>query len=161
LLPSARVLYREVDTGCSHALPQGKERFNSAINVVVSQASAEAIAAIEAAGGTVQTRFYNKFALRKIKAGLMDPIRSRLSQPLPAEEAGAGPLLKYPLRLPDPAGRKELEYYRDPAHRGYLSYMLEEGQGPSLFWRTPGSRTVKDDGVKQERKKTATQNRIW
>ena len=142
-------------------LGQGKERFSSAINIVVSQASAEAIAAIEAAGGTIQTRFYNRFALRKIKAGLMDPIYSRLSRPIPSE-AGAEPRWKYPLRLPDPAGRKELEYYRDPAHRGYLSYLLEEGQGPSLFWKTPGFGTVKkDDSVKQERKKSVTQNRIW
>lgn len=154
----------EVAIGIEHGLLteiQGKERLKSAINIIVSQASAEAIAAIEAAGGTIQTRFYNKFAIRRIKAGLMDPIYSRLSPPLPVD-AKAEPRPKYPYRLPDPASRKELEYYRDPAHRGYLSYMLEDGQGPSLFWKTPGFGAVKrDDSAKLEKRKAVTENRIW
>ena len=36
------------------------------------------------------------------------------------------------------------EYYRDPAHRGYLSYMVKEGESPSLFFKKPGE--AKDRG---------------
>jgi len=128
---------------------------------VVSCASAEAIAAVEAVGGTIQTRFYNKFAIRRIKNGLMDPVYSRLSSP-PSYESTEKPRQKYPFRLPDPASRKELEYYRDPAHRGYLSHQLQEGQGPSLFWKTPGLGSVKKDAtVKEQKKKSTTENRVW
>lgn len=91
----------------------------------------------------------------------MDPIYSRLSPPATGEKA-LERRLKYPYRLPDPAGRKELEYYRDPAHRGYLSYMLEENEGPSLYWKTPGTGTVKKnaEGAK-EKQKALMENRIW
>ena len=60
--------------------------------------------------------------------------------------------------LPDPAGRKDIEYYRDPAHRGYLSYQLEEGQGPSLFWKTPGVKSVRRRDVV---KRPAAEYRLW
>jgi len=129
---------------------------------VVSRASAEAIAAVEAVGGTIQTRFYNRFAIRRIKNGLMDPIYSRLSLPPSSDSAEREPRQKYPFRLPDPASRKELEFYRDPAHRGYLSYQLREGEGPSLFWKTPGFGSVKKDATaKEQKKKSATENRVW
>jgi len=52
-------------------------------------------------------------------------------------------------RLPDPASRKDIEYYRDPAHRGYLSYQVAAGHGPSLFFKTPGTGTVKKKLVKR------------
>lgn len=32
-----------------------------------------------------------------------------------------------------------MEYYRDTAHRGYLSHLVPEGHGPSLFFKTPGA----------------------
>ncbi|KAL9068362.1 MAG: hypothetical protein Q9157_006535 [Trypethelium eluteriae] len=44
--------------------------------------------------------------------------------------------LGYRYRLPNPASRKAIEYYRDPAHRGYLAHTLAEGEGPSLFFKT-------------------------
>ena len=129
---------------------------------MVSRASAEAIAAVEAVGGTIQTRFYNRFAIRRIKNGLMDPIYSRLSHPPSAESAESEPRPKFPFKLPDPASRKNLEYYRDPAHRGYLSYQLQEGQGPSLFWKTPGFGGFKKDATaKEQKKKSTTDNRVW
>lgn len=52
---------------------------------------------------------------------------------------GAKKLLVWQNRLPDPVSRKAIEYYRDPAHRGYLSYQVGQGQGPSLFFKTPRS----------------------
>ena len=42
---------------------------------------------------------------------------------------------KYRYRLPDATGRKDIEYYRDPAHRGYLAYTVKEGETPSLFFK--------------------------
>jgi large subunit ribosomal protein L15 len=41
--------------------------------------------------------------------------------------------------LPDPTSREEIEYYRDPAHRGYMSHTLQPGESPSLYFKVPGS----------------------
>lgn len=43
-------------------------------------------------------------------------------------------------RLPDPTSRWDIEYYRDPAHRGYMSHLLEEGENPSLFFGVPSEK---------------------
>lgn len=60
-------------------------------------------------------------------------------------------------RLPDPTKRSDVEYYRDPAHRGYLSYLVEEGEGPSLFFLPPSK-----DGKKGKKVgKSTGENRIW
>ncbi len=53
------------------------------------------------------------------------------------EKGGVKKLVVWQNRLPDPVSRKAIEYYRDPAHRGYLSYQVGQGQGPSLFFKTP------------------------
>ena len=45
--------------------------------------------------------------------------------------------------LPDPARRKDLEYYRDIRHRGYLSYQVPPGHTPSLYFKTPGTGIMK------------------
>lgn len=45
------------------------------------------------------------------------------------------PTTNYAYRLPDATSRKAMEYYRDPAKRGYLSYQVKEGQNPSLFFK--------------------------
>ena len=37
--------------------------------------------------------------------------------------------LGYPYRLPDPSSRKDLEYYRDVRHRGYLSHLVDAARG--------------------------------
>jgi large subunit ribosomal protein L15 len=70
---------------------------------------------------------------------------------------------KYPYRLPDPTSRKDLEYYRDSAHRGYLSHMVEEGHGPSLFFKTPGAGRVDRNKVTSKGGKSLTksENRVW
>ena len=108
----------------------------------MSRASAEAIKAVEAAGGTVTTRYYTKFAVGKIRGGEMDPVnslQSRINGTTTNEQGKQmGEKMKYRFRLPDPASRKDLEYYRDEAKRGYLSHTVAEGQGPSLFFRKPG-----------------------
>lgn len=59
----------------------------------------------------------------------------------------------YPYRLPDPTSRKDLEYYRDPKHRGYLSWQVKEGQGPSLFFKTPGEIATGISGARRREHK--------
>lgn len=61
-------------------------------------------------------------------------------------------------RLPDPTHRKDIEYYRDPAHRGYLSHLVQPNEGPSLFFLSPAERKS-SAGVKKE--KVLAPNRLW
>ena len=148
-------------------LARGKDELTTPIHIIVSRASAEAISAVEKAGGSVTTRYYSPFAIKKILKGEMDPIhssRSEIELPLPetAEELGvARGQWKY--KLPDPTSRKDLEYYRDEAHRGYLSHLVEEGQGPSLYFKTPGLRKKTGKEVKSSEGKAAKglENRLW
>lgn len=152
-------------------LARGKEELTSPINIIVSRASAEAINAIEKLGGTVTTRYYSDFAIKTILKGEMDPInslQSRLAM-APSTEDGARAAAdamaeerrRYRYRLPDPTKRKHLEYYRDPAHRGYLSSLVEEGHGPSLFFKTPGS-DLKQKVVRKGGSATKkSENKLW
>ncbi|QIW95296.1 hypothetical protein AMS68_000814 [Peltaster fructicola] len=152
-------------------LARGKEELRSKINIIVSRASAEAIAAVESQGGTVTTRFYSEFAVRKVLRGEMDPIHSHQSQIQVEAEGSEAPQEKttqYRYRLPDPVGRKDLEYYRDAAKRGYLSHTVKEGHGPSLFFkdptlapkpRTDGAKKRKVTGEVKVAKKTDA--RLW
>lgn len=137
-------------------LAKGSEELKASLNVVISRASAKAVAAVEAAGGSVTTRYYTPFAIHKIMQGKMDPINSLQSQIKVGEEM----LTKsFDNRLPDPTSRKDIEYYRDPAHRGYLSHLVPEGHGPSLFFKTPGTGKV---AVRNKSKsRVAGENRIW
>jgi hypothetical protein len=61
-------------------------------------------------------------------------------------------------RLPDPTSREDIEYYRDPAHRGYLSHKLAPGESPSLYFRVPGVQKIKSE-VKKE--KAATEETLF
>jgi len=148
-------------------LARGKEELKTPINILVSRASATAIEAIEAAGGKVTTRYYTKQSIRRLLKGesessftplVSGPQVAQESSPILAATAASAAPFTY--RLPDPTSRKDLEYYRDPAHRGYLSHLVEKGQGPSLFFKTPGT------GVRQKTKKvraveSAKENRLW
>ncbi|MCJ1474891.1 YmL10 [Lambiella insularis] len=69
-------------------------------------------------------------------------------------------LSRFRYRLPDPTSRKDIEYYRDPAHRGYLSHLVTEGQTPSLFFKMPrvGKGVV---GQRTVAKAAVADNRIW
>lgn len=122
------------------------------IQIIVSRASAQAIEQIEKAGGQVVTRYYTPSSIKRILARTSHPYYSTRSLPLAplthsaklervdptglmvwarSENAGTSKMTfdeksaevaQYRYRLPDPAGRRDLEYYRDEAHRGYLSY---------------------------------------
>lgn len=73
--------------------------------------------------------------------------------------------LGYQFRLPDPAGRKEIEYYRDAKNRGYLSHLVGDGQGPSLFWKPPMTEAelanMKKTQVAERQKRIKEQNKLW
>lgn len=148
-------------------LARGKEELKTPINILVSRASAAAIEAIEAVGGKVTTRFYTKPSLRRLLKGESESSFTPLGM-APAIEGAEGvesPIMAqakpFSYRLPDPTSRKDMEYYRDPAHRGYLSHLVAEGQGPSLFFKAPGS------GLKRQKKKSAKggivkgENKLW
>ncbi|THW98877.1 family 76 glycoside hydrolase [Aureobasidium pullulans] len=163
--PNQPITLRELaKSRCIHGIKDGikllarsSEKLTTPVDIVVSRASASAIAAIEAAGGKVTTRYYTKPSISRVRRGETDPIYSIQS----AEPTTPRPEFKY--RLPDPASRKDIEYYRDPAHRGYLSHMLQEGQGPSLFFKTPGQGRVDHKKVTSKGAKSAIkgENRVW
>ncbi|KAF4632826.1 hypothetical protein G7Y89_g5298 [Cudoniella acicularis] len=146
-------------------LARGKEELKTPINILVSRASTAAIEAIEAAGGKVTTRYYTKQSIKRLLKGESESSFTPLSSTPSASEsailsATASTASPFSYRLPDPTSRKDLEYYRDPAHRGYLSHLLQEGQGPSLFFKTPGT------GIRRKSKKpgvalAAKENRLW
>lgn len=158
-------------------LARGATEISQPIHIVVSRASQSAIHAVEAAGGTVTTRFYTPVAVRRVRSGQMHPYISMKWDPaaignqalipqngtgVSLEERVTG--LGYAYRLPDPAGRKELEYYRDVKNRGYLSHLVGEKESPSLFWKPPLSEAEIEkmkkgsDAVAARQK---DQNKLW
>jgi large subunit ribosomal protein L15 len=163
-----------VDSRCLHGvkdgvklLARGKEQLKTPINILVSRASVEAINAIESVGGQVTTRFYTKPSIKRILKGesesgftplAMSPTMERASPILAVVAPSASP---FSYRLPDPTSRKDIEYYRDPAHRGYLSHLVEEGHGPSLFFKTPGTGIRRRTAKKVGGALAAGENRIW
>jgi len=141
------------------------------IHIIVSRASAPAIAAVEAAGGSIATRFYTRPSIQRILRRQTHPFLSLAWTSESGSEAlnktlGEGPIVEskiikamgYRFHLPDPTKRKDIEYYRDPAHRGYLNHLLRPNESPSLFFLSPMERksTV---GVKKEKK--LPENRLW
>ncbi|KAL7947019.1 ribosomal protein L18e/L15P [Trichoderma barbatum] len=141
-------------------LSRGGENLKQPINVMVSRVSSGAIAAIEAAGGKVLTRYYTRLAIQRLLTG--ESVNTDRPLPVGREhveailaEARKGP---FRYRLPDPTSRADIEYYRDPAHRGYLSHQIAPGQSPSLYFRVPGVQKVKSV-VKTDKKKA--EETLW
>ncbi|EAW22670.1 mitochondrial 54S ribosomal protein uL15m [Aspergillus fischeri NRRL 181] len=152
---------------------EGGNVLKQPIHIVVSRASASAIAAVEAAGGSVTTRFYTRSAIARIMNRETHPFISTAWSPesasdallkaagLEAQDLAESNIMRemgYKYRLPDPTKRRDIEYYRDPAHRGYLSHLLKPSEGPSLFFRSPAERKS-SAGVKKE--KVLPENRLW
>lgn len=138
-------------------LSRGAECLKQPIDIMVSRVSGSAIDAIEAKGGKVLTRYYTKLAIRRLLTG--ESVNT--SDPLPVGKEHVERVLAaakgYRYRLPDPTSREDIEYYRDPAHRGYLSFQVKEGESPSLYFKVPGVEKVKS--VKKE--KEATAETLW
>ncbi|KAJ5987188.1 54S ribosomal protein L10 [Penicillium sp. IBT 35674x] len=185
--PTRPITVRELtQSRCIHkhkdgvkVLGDGAAALKQPIHLVVSRASASAIAAVEAAGGSVATRFYTRSAIRHIMANETHPFISMAwSAESGSKELLAAEFAKFNLgpevetveeksvmeakglryRLPDPTKRRDIEYYRDPAHRGYLSHLLKPSEGPSLFFRSPEERKSAA-GTKKE--KVLPENRVW
>jgi len=118
----------------------GKEAdIRTPIELVVSRASAGVIQSIEQAGGKVTTRYFTKQSIKALWKG--QSICTTTPLPLGAEHVeetlGNARASPFRYRLPDPIRREDIEYYRDPAHRGYLSHTLLPGESPSLYFRVP------------------------
>jgi len=137
-------------------LASGADKLRTPVDITVSRASAEAIKAIEAVGGRIVTRYYTKQALRRLAKGWS--VNSQKPLPVGAEHVESileeARTSKHCYRLPDPTSRWDIEYYRDPAHRGYLSHTVQPGQSPSLYFKVPGEKPVT---VKKAKIKTAAE----
>ncbi|KAH6625431.1 ribosomal protein L18e/L15P [Boeremia exigua] len=173
-------------------LARNPELLTTPIHIVVSRASAEAISRIEALGGSVTTRFYSPTSIKRVLRSDSHPTISLDASPaLIAQSASSTPSLipspvldalastgaarkealaavmrrvgaQYKYRLPDATGRKDIEYYRDPAHRGYLAWTLKENESPSLFFKTPGGAARKEGGnAKRVAAKASAENRLF
>ncbi|KAF2185857.1 ribosomal protein L15 [Zopfia rhizophila CBS 207.26] len=204
--PSKPITMKELnDSRCLHGvkkdgvklLARNADTLKTPINIIVSRASASAIARIEALGGTVTTRFYSPTCIPRILRGETHPAISIQSPPSlislatpqtnyfsaarrtltetlsnkdapqEAKNEAVRTVLerlskRFKYRLPDATSRRDIEYYRDPAHRGYLSYKVKEGESPSLFFKVPGE--AKDRRRQEARRKASkdsAENRIW
>lgn len=126
-------------------LARGSTVLRSPLEIVVSRASASAIEAVERAGGKIVTRYYTKDSIRRLLKGQS----VNTAEPLPVGEHHVQEVLQraraspFTYRLPDPTSRWDIEYYRDPAHRGYLSHRLKPGESPSLYFKVPGEQVAK------------------
>lgn len=174
LNPAKPITLRElVKSNCIHGIKDGvkllgrggKDSLKQPVSIVASRASASAIEAVEAAGGTIVTRYYTKPAIKRILAGSTDPYVSsawdsqQLKIGMGEDEPRANAKGKaFQYRLPDPTNRKDIEYYRDPAHRGYLSHLVGEGEGPSLFFLPPEAKAL---GLLKRGPKKIAENRVW
>ena len=102
------------------------------------------------------TRYYTPFAIRRILRGQSE---AGAAQP---EHEGYPSSRPFMYRLPDPTSRKDIEYYRDSAHRGYLTHLVPEGEGPSLFFRAPGKgRSTRKKAVTTVGGTSSKDNRVW
>ncbi|CAO2651782.1 Nn.00g000650.m01.CDS01 [Neocucurbitaria sp. VM-36] len=173
-------------------LARNAEQLTTPINIIVSRASTDAISRIEALGGSVTTRFYSPTAIKRVLRGDTHPVISLqassdlislaatnpaiVSSPILSnlqsatqdahKEAMAAVMKqvgqKYKYRLPDATARKDIEYYRDPAHRGYLSYLVKEGESPSLFFKPPGeAKDRKKQSARRDAAKASADNRLF
>ncbi|KAI0399883.1 ribosomal protein L18e/L15P [Xylaria palmicola] len=133
-------------------LGRGAESLKQPVDIMVSRASASAIKGVEKAGGKIVTRYYTKQAIKRLVEG--KSVNTALPLPVGAEHVE--PVLKevrekgFSYRLPDPTSRWDMEYYRDPAHRGYLSHRLQPGESPSLYFRVPPAQIAKDAAKKKK-----------
>ena len=153
-------------------LARGAALLTSPINIVVSRASAGAIAAVEALGGTVTTRYYTRYAIHRIRQGKTAPFVSLKWDPealknpaLNKVGMGSDPVervrgMGFQYRLPDPTSRKDIEYYRDPAKRGYLAHTVGEGETSSLFHRLPRT-DAEAKKVQNKKKAKMVDSKLW
>lgn len=145
-------------------LARGKTDLTTPVDLLVSRASASAIETIENAGGKIVTRYFTRQSIKWMLQG--KTVASSVPLPVGLEHLEAelerkrkNPFLR---RLPDPTSREDIEYYRDPAHRGYLSHMLQPGESPSLYFKVPTERKpLRDPEQKTSTKKKTKYDRLF
>ncbi|KAF2710083.1 ribosomal protein L15 [Pleomassaria siparia CBS 279.74] len=178
-------------------LARNADQLKTAINLIVSRCSEQAIARIEAVGGSVTTRFYSPTSIRRVLRGdshpaislqadaellaravnpaklgkaVVAPLQAAIEAPDTPEEVKIAAMKavlakvgeRYKYRLPDATSRKDIEYYRDPAHRGYLSWTVKEGENASLFFKPPGeAKDRKKQLAKKAAAKATADNRLF
>ncbi|KAJ8127649.1 hypothetical protein O1611_g5988 [Lasiodiplodia mahajangana] len=142
-------------------LGRGSGALKQPVDIMVSRASATAIEGVEKAGGRIVTRYYTKQAIKRLVEGKS----MNTGLPLPTGAEHVEPVLEkvrqkgFFYRLPDPTSRADIEYYRDPAHRGYLSHTLQPGESPSLYFTVPPVQIAKD---LQKKKKVKQEDvKLW
>lgn len=142
-------------------LARGADSLKQPIDIIVSRASASAIDAVEKAGGKIMTRYYTKQTIRRLVEGKT----FHTDKPLPVGPEHVEPVLQevrrkgFAFRLADPTSRWDIEYYRDPAHRGYLSHTLKPGESPSLYFKVPPAQLTK---TKKAQKGTVREDtKLW
>ncbi|KAI1123216.1 ribosomal protein L18e/L15P [Nemania abortiva] len=142
-------------------LGRGADALKQPVDIMVSRASAAAIEGVEKAGGKIVTRYYTKESIKRLVEGKS----INTGTPLPTGAEHVEPVLEevrrkgFFYRLPDPTSRWDIEYYRDPAHRGYLSHTLKPGESPSLYFKVPPAQIARD----LQRKKKVKQEdvKLW
>ncbi|CAJ2506796.1 Uu.00g079820.m01.CDS01 [Anthostomella pinea] len=142
-------------------LARGADGLKQPVDIIVSRASASAIDAVEKAGGKIITRYYTKQSIKRLVLG--KSVNSDV--PLPTGPEHVEPVLEavrqkaFTYRLPDPTSRWDIEYYRDPAHRGYMSHTLQPGESPSLFFRVPPAQLAKQ--MEKKKKVKQEETKLW
>jgi large subunit ribosomal protein L15 len=139
--PAREITIKELVTSrCVHRLKDGvklladgADQLQSPVKITVSRASEEAVKRIEDLGGSVNTRYYTPSSMRRVLKGEAHPT-------LRVAEG-------YTYRLPDPAGRREREFYMDKKKRGYLAHLVKEGESASLYWKRPDSQALQGAGA--------------
>ena len=74
------------------------------------------------------------------------------------DETAVMKAMNFRYRLPDPTSRRDIEYYRDPAKRGYLSHLLKPLEGPSLFFKSP---LLRKTSTGEKKEAALPENRVW
>jgi hypothetical protein len=151
-------------------LARGKNDLRSKVDIMVSRASGSAIAAIEAVGGKIVTRYYTAESMKRLVKG--EAVSSE--KPLPVGKEHVEGVIdgimaaerekgRRMYRLPDPTSRWDVEYYRDPAHRGYMSDQLRFRESPSLFFKVPGKEIVVVEKAKKGKagNEVVVQKDLW
>lgn len=146
-------------------LARGAETFRTPIDIVASRVSGAAVAAIEGAGGKVTTRYYTRDSIQRLLRG--EAVHT--VKPLPTGPEHLGRVLAERnglptgvVRMPDPTSRRDIEYYRDPAHRGYLSHTLAPGESPSLYFKVPLERRVLSKAkLERDKAKNMSDPKLW
>ena len=120
---------------------------------------------------TISLQSDAELMVRAVPADSSEELRRVLAAKDVSEDAKSGVLQevyqrvvrdRYKYRLPDATSRRDIEYYRDPAHRGYLAYTVKKGESPSLYFKPRGQVKYKGgQGGKGDAGKESAESRIF